>query len=179
VTGDPAVLTRLALKVVVYPDLALRENLTDSASVALDGHEVPVELLTDLSAEIVREYEAAKPKIIGSAFDPADRPRGRGRGTRASLRKSDETTRSLAALATEAALVALDKPDTRPGPSCRHIYMFAASASARAGNELHVTLQGKTQQSRVIPVDVPSGGFTVAGVIEPDNRNRAPDPRET
>ena len=167
VTGDPAVLTRLALKVVVYPDLAFRENLTAGASVALDGHEIPVELLTDLSAEIVREYEAAKPKIIGSALTRLIARAAAAEAARASLRKSDESTRSLAALATEAALIGLDKPDTRSWTFLpAHVYI--CRAHVRPGrHELHVTLHGKTQQNRAIPVDVGPGGFSVATVVEP------------
>ncbi len=159
VTGDPAILTRLALKVLVYPDLAFRNGLTDSASVALDGHEVPVELLTDLGAEIVREYEAAKPKIIGAALTRMIARAVAAEAARASLHKSDETTKSLAALATEAALVGLDTPDTRSWTFLpAHIYV--CRVSVRPGrHELHVTLRGRVQQSRIIPVDVPSGGF--------------------
>jgi len=167
VTGDPAVLTRLALKVLVYPELALRENVADSASVTLDGHEVPVELLTDLGAEIVREYEAAKPKIIGSALTRMIARAAAAEAARASLHKADESTRSLAALATEAALIALDKPDTRSWTFLpAHIYV--CRVGVRPGqHDLHVTLRGRTPQSRIIPMEVPSGGFCVAAIIEP------------
>ncbi len=167
VTGDPALLTRLALKVLVYPDLAFRNDLTESASVTLDGHEVPVELLTDLGAEIVREYEAAKPKIIGAALTRMIARAVAAEATRASLRKADESTKSLAALATEAALMGLDTPDTRSWTFLpAHVYL--CRVGVRPGrHELHVTLRGRTQQSRVIPVDVPSGGFSVAAVVEP------------
>jgi tetratricopeptide (TPR) repeat protein len=167
VTGDPAILTRLALKVLVYPELAFRNNLADSASVTLDGREVPVELLTDLGAEIVQEYEAAKPKIIGSALTRMIARAAAAEAARASLRKADESTRSLAALATEAALVALDKPDTRSW-TFLPAHLYVCRARVRPGrHELHVTLQGRTQESRVVPVDVPAGGFTVTTIIEP------------
>jgi tetratricopeptide (TPR) repeat protein len=167
VTGDPAVLTRLALKVLVYPDLALRDNLTDGASVTLDGHEVPVELLTDLGAEIVREYEAAKPKIIGAALTRMIARAVAAEAARASLRKAGESAKSLAALAAEAALVALDTPDTRSWTLLpAHVYL--CRVSVRPGrHELRVTLRGKAQENRAIPVDVSSGGFHVAVVLAP------------
>jgi hypothetical protein len=167
VTGDPAILTRLALKVLVYPDLAFRNDLTDSASVTLDGHEVSVELLTDLGGEIVREYETAKPKIIGAALTRMIARAAAAEAARASLRKADESTKSFAALATEAALVALDKPDTRSWTFLpAHIYV--CRVYIRPGrHELHVMLHGRTQESRVVPVDVPPGGFCVTAVIEP------------
>jgi hypothetical protein len=167
VTGDPAILTRLALKVLVYPDLAFRNDLTDSASVTLDGHEVPVELLTDLGGEIVREYEAAKPKIIGAALTRMIARAVAAEAARASLRKADESTKSLAALAAEAALVGLDTPDTRSWTLLpAHVYI--CRVGVRPGrHELHITLRGRTQRSRTIPVDVPSGGFCVTAVAEP------------
>ena len=167
VTGDPAVLTRLALKVLVYPELAFRDNLAESTKVTLDGHDVPVELLTDLGVEIVREYEAAKPKIIGSALTRMITRAVAAEAARASLRKADEAARSLAALAAEAALVGLDKPDTRSWTFLpAHIYV--CRVLVRPGrHELHVMLRGKIQEDRVVPLDVPPGGFGVAAVIEP------------
>jgi len=167
VTGDPAILTRLALKVLVYPELAFPANFTDNATVTLNGHEIPVELLTDLGAEIVREYEAAKPKIIGSALTRMIARAAAAEAARASLRKANESTRSLAALAAEAALVGLDQPDTRSWTFLpAHIYV--CRVCVRPGrHELHVMLRGKIQESRVVPVDVPAGGFRVAAVTEP------------
>jgi hypothetical protein len=167
VTGDPAVLAALALKVLVYPDLAFRNNLTDGATVDVDGREVPVELLTDLGGEIVREYETAKPKIIAAALTRMIARAAAAEAARASLHQSDESTRSLAALATEAALVGLDKPDTRSWTFLpAHLYLCRARVPP-GRRELHVTLQGKTQESRVVPVDVPPGGFCVTAIIDP------------
>jgi tetratricopeptide (TPR) repeat protein len=167
VTGDPAVLTRLALKVLVYPDLAFRNDCVTGATVSLDGHDTPVELLTDLGAEIVREYETMKPRIIGAALTRMIARAAAAEAARASLRKSDESTRSFAALAAEAALVALDTPDTRSWPLLpAHIYI--CRVQVRPGrHELHVTLRGRTQESRVLQVDVPPGGFCLATIIEP------------
>ncbi len=167
VTGDLAVLTRLALKVLVYPDLAFRNDLTNAATVNLDGREVPVELLTDLTGEIVREYEAAKPKIIAAALTRMIARAAAAEAARASLRKADESTRTLAALATEAALVAVDKPDTRSWTFLpAHLYLCRTRVPP-GRHELHVALHGATQQTRVVPVDVPPGGFCVVAVVEP------------
>lgn len=167
VTGDPAILTRLALKVLVYPDLAFRSNRTDTATVNLDGREIPVELLTDLTGEIVREYEAAKPKIIAAALTRMIARAAAAEAARASLRKSDESTRTLAALAAEAALVAVDKPDTRSWTFLpAHVYLCRVRVPS-GRHELHVTLRGPTPQSRIVPVDVPPGGFSVAAILEP------------
>jgi tetratricopeptide (TPR) repeat protein len=167
VTGDPAVLTRLALKVVVYPDLAFHSNITDSAAVSLDGREVPVELLTDLTGEIVREYEIAKPRIIAAALTRMIARAAAAEAARASLRKSRESTRTLAALAAEAALVAPDKPDTRSWTFLpAHLYVCRARVPP-GRHEFHITLRGQTEQSRIVSVDVPPGGFYVTALIEP------------
>lgn len=167
VTGDPAVLTRLALKVLVYPELTLRDDSVTSAAVTLDGHDTPVELLTDFSAEVVREYEAMKPKIIGAALTRMIARAVAAEAARASLRKSDESTRSFAALATEAALVALDTPDTRSWTLLpAHVYI--CRVQVRPGrHDLHITLRGRVQEDRVLQVDVPPGGFCLATIVEP------------
>ena len=165
VTGDPGVLASLALKVLVYPELAIRDNLVSHAAVSLDGREVPVELLTDLGGEVAREYETAKPKIIAAALTRMIARAAAAEAARYSLRKSDESARSLAALAAEAALIGLDKPDTRSWTFLpAHVYI--CRARVRPGrHELHITLQGKTQETRVVPVDVPPGGFCVAAIV--------------
>jgi len=167
VTGDPAVLTSLAMKMIVYPELVVRNNLMTGAAVSLDGRDVPVELLTDLGGEVAREYETLKPKIIGAALTRMIARAALAEATRYSLRKSDESTRSLAALAAEAALIGLDKPDTRswtflPGR------VYICRIRVRPGrHELHVMLAGQTRESRVIQVDVPPGGFRFAAIVEP------------
>jgi hypothetical protein len=167
VTGDPAVLARLALKMVVYPELVMRDNVMTSAAVSLDGRAVPVELLTDLGDEVTREYEAMKPKIIGAALTRMIARAAAAEAARYSLRKSDESTRSLAALATEAALVGLDRPDTRSW-TFLPAQVYLSRLRVRPGrHELHVTLRGKTQEDRIVSVDVPSGGFCVTAVVEP------------
>lgn len=167
VTGDPAVLTRLALKVVVYPELVMRDNILTSASASLDGRAVPVELLTDLGNEVTEEYEALKPKIIAAALTRMIARAAAAEATRASLRKSDETTRSLAALATEAALVALDKPDTRSWTFLPERVCIGRARATPGRHELHISLHGKIQEERIVPVEVPAGGFCLATVIEP------------
>jgi len=167
VTGDPAVLTALALKVLVYPELAFRDDSVASAAVRLDGRDTPVELLTDLGSEVVREYETVKPKILGAALTRMIARAAAAEAARYSLRKSGESTRSLAALATEAALIGLDTPDTRSWTLLpAHVYL--CRAQVRPGrHELHVALRGKTQEDRIIQVDVPPGGFCLAAIIEP------------
>jgi hypothetical protein len=68
ITGSAAVLEHSALKFIIYPELAPSGALFSSGSLMVDGTEWPLELATNLDAEIVREYEALKPKIIGAAI---------------------------------------------------------------------------------------------------------------
>jgi len=165
--GDPKVLAALALKMIVYPELVVRDNLAENATVSLDGRDVPVELVTDLGNEVTREYDSMKPKIIASALTRLIARAAAAEAARRLPRKAEDSTRSLAALATEAALLSLDKPDTRSW-TLLPAHVCIARARVRPGrHELHIDLRGKIQQTRSVPVDVPPGGFRVAAIIEP------------
>jgi len=167
VTGDPETLGYTALKVLVYPELVPRDNSVTNAGVNLDGRAVPVELLTNLDAEIVREYETIKPKIIAAAVTRMLARAAAAEGARQLPDKSNKTARWLAALATEAALLGLDKPDTRSW-TFLPAKVYLCRALVQAGpHEIRVNLSGKAQETRVIPVDVPPGGFSVIALTEP------------
>ncbi len=167
VTGDLELLSHVALKVVVYPELVARDITVEHAGVSLNGQEVPVELVTDLGNEIAREYESLKPKIIGAALTRLIARAAAAEAARRLPRKSDESTKALAALAAEAALVGLDKPDTRSW-TFLPAQMYVCRVRVRPGrHELHVVLRGRNRETRVIEVDVPPGGFRVIPVIEP------------
>ncbi len=165
--GDPEVLATLAMKMIVYPELVVRDNVAENAAVNLDGRDVPVELVTDLGNEVAREYESMKPKIIASALTRLVARAAAAEAARRLPPKAEGSTRSIAALAAEAALLLLDKPDTRSWTLLpAHMYI----ARARVGPGLHdlrVELRGTIPQTRFIPVDVPAAGFRVAAVIEP------------
>ncbi len=167
VSGDPKLFAALALKVIVYPELVAPDNLVASAAVHVDGRSVPVEKVTDLGNEVAREYEGLKPQIIASALTRMLARAGAAEAARRAPKKADESTRWLAALATEAALLGLDKPDTRSW-TFLPAHVCICRARVRPGrHEVRVELQGRTQESRVIQVDVPPGGFCVTAVMEP------------
>ncbi len=167
VTGDIEVLGYTAFKVVVYPEMVKPSNALTNATVSLDGRDVPVELLTDLDAEITREYETIKPKIIGAALTRMIARAAAAEGARAVARKKGGATAMLAALATEATLVGLDKPDTRSWtflPARLHI----CRARVKPGrHKINVNLSGRSRQTRTIEVQVPPGGFSVVAITEP------------
>jgi len=55
-----------------FPDLQPAGNLFDMAAWNVDGMPVQLDLVSDLGAEIVREFDELKPKIIGSAITNLD-----------------------------------------------------------------------------------------------------------
>jgi hypothetical protein len=166
-SGDPKLFAALALKVIVYPELVTPDNRVADAAVNVDGRSVPVEKVTDLGNEVAREYESLKPQIIASALTRMLARAGAAEAARRAPKKADESTRWLAALATEAALLGLDKPDTRSW-TFLPAHVCICRAQVRPGrHEVRVELQGKIQESRVVQVDVPPGGFCVAAIMEP------------
>ncbi|NIP53187.1 MAG: hypothetical protein GWN67_21350 [Phycisphaerae bacterium] len=167
VTGNADILSYSAFKVVVYPELVEPSKRFTKATINLGGRNLPVELLTDLGAEVSREYETIKPKIIGAALTRMIARAAAAEGTRALARKKGSGAALLAALATEATLVGLDKPDTRSWTFLpARIYVCRAKVPSGL-NEIRVGLTGRTQETRVIQVDVPKGGFRVVVVTVP------------
>jgi len=154
-------------KFVAYPELTAPDSEVTGAAVSLSGQDLPAELLTDLGAEITAEYETIKPKIIGAALTRMIARAVAAEGARYLASKKEKTTGHLAALATEAALTGLDKPDTRswtflPG----HIYVCRTRVKP-GQHELTVRLLGKAPQTRTMDVQVEPGGYSVVVVTEP------------
>ncbi len=167
VTGDLKVLGYTAFKVVVYPEQVKPNNMLSKATLSLDGRDMPVELLTDLDAEITREYETIKPKIIGAALTRMIARAAAAEGARAVARKKGGATAMLAALATEATLVGLDKPDTRSWTFLpARIYVCRARVNS-GRHEISVNLSGRARITRTIEVEVPPKGFSVVVITEP------------
>jgi hypothetical protein len=168
VTGNPDILAHSIFKFVVYPELTTPDNQVTGAAVRLNGQDLPSELLTDLGAEIAREYETIKPKIIGAALTRMIARAAAAEGARYVARKKEgQTTGFLAALFTEAALTALDKPDTRSW-TLLPARMYVSRARVRPGwHEVRVELLGKAPQTRAMDVQVEPGGYSVVVVTEP------------
>jgi len=168
VTADPEVLSHLVLKVLVYPELVARDNSITGAAASLDGRSAPVDLLTNLDAEIFGEYEAIKPKIMTAAVTRMLARAAAAEGVRLLPRnKSEKSMGTLAALLTEAALIGLDKPDTRSWTFLPAKAYLCRARVQPGPHEIRVTLSGKTQETRTIRVDMPPGGFSVVAVTEP------------
>ena len=169
ITGNTAILERSALKFVIYPELVPSRALFNTGNLSIDGREHPLELATNLAAEIVREYEALKPKIIGAAITRLIVRAAVAEGARAAGNQAKDGAGAivglLAALAAEGALVAADKPDTRSWTLLPAFVFVARVPVAPGTHQVRVTAMGSgAHETHDFSVDVKPGGFAVVDV---------------
>ncbi len=168
VTGDTTLLEYGMFKVVTYPELVAHDTVFDAAALTIDGHALDMDLATDVTSEIVGEYEDMKPKIIGAALTrmiarAAAAEAGRAAGSQS--KEAGGLIGFLAAAAIEGTMVALDKPDTRSWTTLP-ARAYVARATVPAGtHEIVVTLTGPGgSERRRATVTVAPGGFAVVDV---------------
>ncbi|TPV94822.1 MAG: hypothetical protein B7733_13495 [Myxococcales bacterium FL481] len=167
-TGDPTLLEYGAFKVVVYPEMVAAPTVFDEAAVTIDGTSVPIELTTDLGAEIRREYDDLKPRIIGAALTRMVARAAAAEGARAAGRQSKsggDALGLLAALAVEGTMVALDKPDTRSWTLLPGRILVSRVPVPPGKHTVEVTVRGPGgRETHRSEVDVSAGGFAVVDV---------------
>ncbi len=169
ITGNTAILERSALKFVIYPELVPSRALFNTGSLSIDGQEHALELATNLDAEIVREYEALKPKIIGAAITRLIVRAAVAEGARAAGNQAKDGAGAivglLAALAAEGAMVAADKPDTRSW-TLLPAFVFVARVPVTPGaHTVRITAAGSgARETHDFAIDVKPGGFAVVDV---------------
>src|SRR5262249_10776458 len=78
-----------------------------------------------------------------------------------------ELVRVLAGLGAEAALVGLDKPDTRSWTFLPGAIWIARARVAHGAHEVVVDLDGSGLPARRVPVEVAEGGYATVVVTEP------------
>jgi len=162
VSGDTKVLEYGAFKFVSYPELVPGRDTFAGASVRVDGAQVPVDRVTDVSKEIAAEYEKVKPKIIGSALTRLIVRAAAAEAARAAGRQQSGGLGLLAALVVEGTMVALDKPDTRSWSTLPARVELARVQVPPGTSEIEVQLYGRSGPTRVRrQVDVAAGGFAV------------------
>ena len=167
ITGDPEVLGYAATKVLVYPELKATTPTFTSTSVAIDGRSSDVEMVSDFGAEISAEYEKLKPKILGAALSRMIVRAAAAEGARAAGKQAGDAGEVLgwvAALATEATLVAFDKPDTRSWTLLPERVYVSRAVVAPGRHSVDVDLAGYQSERRSVEVDVPAGGFATVVV---------------
>lgn len=166
VTDDLDILEHSALKVVSYPELEAPPFSFQSAELRIDGALARLEVASNLDVEIRREYEAMKPQILAAAITRLAARAAAAEGMRVAGRQAGGDTGDvvglLAALATEGALLAIDKPDTRSWTLLPAQLLVARLPVAPGRHELQLRLSGATAgagDTRRIEVEVPPGGF--------------------
>ncbi|MEE9385083.1 MAG: hypothetical protein V3V08_16885 [Nannocystaceae bacterium] len=168
-TGDPSLLKYGAFKVVVYPGLVAAPTVFDEATVSVDGKQIPLELTTDLAAEVRREYDALKPKIIGAALTRMIARAAAAEGARAAgnqAGKGNGVVGLLAALAVEGTMVALDKPDTRSWTLLPGRVLIARVAVPPGAHRVEVALRGPggAQQDTAVEVELDAKNYAVVNI---------------
>ncbi|HWV37415.1 MAG TPA: hypothetical protein VN033_02945 [Vulgatibacter sp.] len=162
VTGDTKVLEYGALKFVSYPELIPSREWFRGASVRVDGAAHPVDRVTDISKEIVAEYEKVKPKIIGSALTRLIVRAASAEAARAAGSQQSRGLGLLAAMVVEGSMVALDTPDTRSWSTLPARVELTRIQVPPGTREVEIELYGRTGPTRVRrQVEVGEGGFAV------------------
>ena len=165
ISGNPAVLGHTATKVVVYPALVPSEQVINKASIRIDGKPAELELASDLGAEITHEYDEMKPKIIGAAISRMIVRAAASEGVRQAGNQSDQAVGWIAAILTEATLVAMDKPDTRSWIFLPNRVFMHRSRISPGEHEISVDLGRGGIRSQKVKVN--AGGFSVVVVTAP------------
>jgi uncharacterized protein len=171
VSGDTTLLEYGMFKVVVYPELVRPRNLFADAELRIDGKLVPMDEASDLGAEIVAEYEAIKPKIIGAALTRMIVRAAAAEGARAGGNAAAKDSGAaglvgfLAAAAIEGTMVALDKPDTRSWSTLPEKVHIGRAVVPAGAHTVEVTVFGPGGKERhTTEVEVRQGGFAVVDV---------------
>ena len=172
ITGNPQVLAHSVFKVVVYPDLEDSGSLARDGSVSIDGRTAPVDRLSSLGADIRREYGVIKPRIIAAALTRMIARAGAAEAARYAGKQAGGSAGSiiglLAALATEGALVGLDKPDTRSWTMLADHVLISREVVEPGDHRVKVQVSGPgLAVVRELPVSVPAHGVVVLVVTVP------------
>jgi len=163
ITGDIAWLDRGVAKVVVYPEQVPGPAGNRLRGVRVGARKIAAHRIDDLSAEVRREYQAIKPRIIAAALSRMIARAIAAEGVRAATNNSGGWG-SLAAILVEGALVALDRPDTRSWTLLPAHVAIARVAVAPGEHVVEVELADETRR---YTVQVPEAGFTTVVVTSP------------
>jgi len=170
ISGDLRVLQHSVFKVVVYPELEQVPSQVRGARVRIGDRDAETELVTDVAAEVEREYEKIRPRIIAAALTRMIARAAVSEGAMAAGRGAGgagEVVGIVAGLGAEAALVAMDKPDTRSWTFLPGRVWVARESIAPGKHEVVVQLEGDGPSERRVPIEVTPGGYTVVVVAEP------------
>lgn len=169
ITGDLDLLERSAFKVLIFPELVPALGTSHSVQARIDGDPLPMDQVTNLGAELVREYEEIKPRIIAAAVTrmisravvaegarQAGKQAGGDRGALIGL---------LASFVSEGLLVAADRPDTRSWTLLPEKVFVSRKRVSAGTHEVEVGLGQGDPAWQIFLVDVPENGYAIVVVM--------------
>jgi hypothetical protein len=150
---------------VNYPKLEGAPRNYASAAVEVDGAPATTDLTTRIDDLVRAAYEKAKGPIIASAIVRLVTRGAVGAGVGTGVAKAADSgaVGMLAALVTQAAMVAADTPDTRSWATLPARMTFVRMRLAPGRHMVKVRAQGVT---RTFPVDIKPSGFAVVSFTE-------------
>ncbi|MEE3328262.1 MAG: hypothetical protein VX252_13070 [Myxococcota bacterium] len=167
ITGNPDILGYSVFKFVNYPELSQPPSLYDGVRLEIDGKSAGIELATNLGIEIENEYKALKPRIIGAALSRMIVRAAAAEGMRQAGNQESGGLGWVLALATEASLVAMDKPDTRswmfmPG----RVYVYQTQLTP-GKHEVSIRLGRSGSVPQQHTIDLKAKGYAAIVVTAP------------
>ncbi len=167
ISGDPAVLGYSVFKVVVYPGLAPSPSLFDQVGLRVDGRSARPDLASRLGLEIRNEYEQIKSSIIAAALSRMIVRAAAAEGMRQAGNEASGGVGWLLALATEATLVGLDKPDTRSWlflPDRVYVYRTRLEPGK---HRVEILLGTNPSEVHTREIEISKGGFAALILTAP------------
>jgi hypothetical protein len=155
---------RLAAKGLVtwinYPTLAPDQGSYAVPTCSVDGKAIPMEQAVNVSSEVVAQWHKIEGKIILSAITRLVARYAVGEGIEG-VGGKDNPIAFLASLGTQAALTALDTPDTR---SWETLPARVAVGRVRVPAGKHTVVADARGVTRTQPVQVSAGGWNVVSL---------------
>ena len=169
ITGDLEVLERSAFKVLIFPELVPALGTHHSVQTRIDGEPVPMDQVTNLGAELVREYEEIKPRIIAAAVTRMISRAVVAEGARQAGKQAGGDGGALigllASFISEGLLVAADRPDTRSWTLLPEKVFVSRERVPAGTHEVAVGLGQGNQAWQTSVVDVPENGYAIVVVM--------------
>lgn len=169
-TDDLSVLEHSVFKVLVIPALKPVGSGLSSIAVAVDGAPANLELVSNLGAAVAQEYEANKPKIIAAGISRLVARAAVAEGARVAGNQAGNNGNLIGALlglATEAALVAADRPDTRSWTMLPGRVLATRIPVPAGAHTVEIAFGSAGALPRRFDVNVAPGGLATVVVTEP------------
>jgi tetratricopeptide (TPR) repeat protein len=148
-----------------YPALEARAFNYAPPAVVLDQTQLAIDAITDVEGLVRAALELEKPKIIASAVVRmiVRGAVGAGAGVAVGRASNNSGLGMLAAMVTQAAMVAADVPDTRSWATLPARIAVARMRVPAGQHKVKLSAQGVTREHSV---DVRAGGFAVLNLTE-------------